>query len=189
MMMLTRILSLALLSLLCTAGTTTASHPWHVSLAEIEYNPLRKTFEVALCVWPEDLQKAVSKMEDRSINIDTESERVRDKLFQKYVERKLQFLPSKKVEKDGEVTAASIRWVGSELTLKKGWLYFEVDAKAASGGGWSIENRLFLELNEDQLNLVQIKAGKNLESRTLSANQPSLDWSLNTESKSIGIRN
>jgi len=181
-MMITRILAFSLLTLLCIVGTACASHPYHVSMAEIEYNPTRKTFEVALCVWPEDLQKAVSKMEYRVINIDIESESSRDKLFAKYVAQKFQFLPSGKVEKGGELTAASIRWVGSELTLKKGWLYFEVDAKPASGG-WTIENNLFFELNEDQLNLVQITAGKSLKSQTLSANQPSLDWSIDDESE------
>lgn len=177
-------LAFVFVAMICWTQPAAASHPYHVSLAEIEYNPTRKTFEVALCVWPEDLQKSVSQMEKRPVFIDTETEKDRDELFKKYVAQKFLFLPSEKAEEGGELTSASIRWVGSELTLKKCWLYFEVDGKTASGG-WSIENQMFFELNDDQLNLVQVKAGKSLESRTLSANQPSLKWSLDTRKKQI----
>lgn len=180
------ILALTVMAVACCAQPAVASHPYHVSMAEIEYNPTRKTFEIALCVWPEDLQKAVSKMENKSFNIDSATEKDRDELFKKYVAQKFRFLPSNKTEKDSEPTPASIRWVGSELSIKKGWLYFEVDGKAASDG-WRIENQMFFELNEDQLNLVQVMAGKRLESRTLSAGQPSLDWSTKTESKKMPV--
>lgn len=182
MMIARQFLAFVFVALMCFTQPASASHPYHVSMAEIEYNPTRKTFEVALCVWPEDLQKSVSQMEKRPVSIDTESEKDRDALFNKYVAQKFLFLPSGKAEEDGERTPASIRWVGSELTLKKCWLYFEVDGKTASDG-WSIENQMFFELNDDQLNLVQVKAGKSLESQTLSANHPSLNWSLDTQSK------
>ena len=46
-----------------------ASHPFHVTRAEVEYNAKRQTFEVAICVWPEDLQRAASKMEKRDVKI------------------------------------------------------------------------------------------------------------------------
>jgi hypothetical protein len=181
-MMFAKTLAVTFVALACVAQPAATPHPYHVSMAEVEFNSTRKTFEVALCVWPEDLQKAVSKMENGAINIDTATEKDRNDLFRKYVAQKFRFVPSEKIEKGGEVTPASIRWVGSEITLKKCWLYFEVDGKSASGG-WSIENEMFFELNDDQLNLVQVKAGKNLESRTLSASQPSLDWSLNGDRK------
>jgi len=152
-----------------------ASHPFHVTRAEIEYNAKRQKFEVAICIWPEDLAKAVSKMEDRTVNIDTESETNRDKLFAKYVAKKFRFT-AKSDDANEKPTAATIRWIGSELEVKQGWLYFEVDAKTTAAN-WSIENRMFFELNDDQLNQVQVRNGKLVESLTLSPNQTTAKWS------------
>ena len=152
-----------------------ASHPFHVSCAEIEYNQNRETFEVALCVWPEDLAKAVSKMEEESIDIDALSEAKRDEIFKKYVFQKFRFVDAS-VAGNEQPLPATIRWIGSELDVKKGWLYFEVDAKSA-GTQWTIENQMFFELNEDQLNQVQVRNGHALLSQTLSANEPAVDWS------------
>ena len=170
-----------LLTLICLAAAclstqiAMASHPFHVSSAEVEYNQNRETFEVAICLWPEDLAKAVSQMEQKPIDIDAISETERDKLFKKYVSQKFRFINSSTAE-DEEQQPATIRWVGSELNLKQGWLYFEVDAKSA-GTEWTIENKMFFEVNEDQLNQVQIRHRKALMSQTLSTNQPAVEWS------------
>ncbi|QEG21274.1 DUF6702 family protein [Mariniblastus fucicola] len=167
--------ALLIATLVFTSNVAIASHPFHVSRAEIEYNAKRQTFEVSLCVWPEDLVLAVSKMEKRTIDIDAESESSRDELFNRYVAKTFRFFPQTGDEQEQSV-AAKIRWVGSELEIKQGWLYFEVDAKT-SATDWSIENRMFFELNDDQLNQVQIRHGKAMESLTLSANQISAEWS------------
>lgn len=165
---------LVLVALACLCEFAIASHPFHVTRAEIAYNSTRQKFEVAICIWPEDLAKAVSKMEKRTVDIDAESETDRDKLFKKYVAQKFKFT-SQSGKENEKPTAASIRWVGSELGIKQGWLYFEVDAKTANTN-WSIENRMFFELNDDQLNQVQIQNGRLMESKTLSNQQPSVDW-------------
>lgn len=167
-------LLLLVVALTCLCESAFASHPFHVTRAEIEYNAKRKKFEVAICVWPEDLAKAVSKMEDRTINIDTETETNRDKVFHKYVAQKFKFISQSNNDSE-KSAAATIRWIGSELEVKQGWLYFEVEAKAAATS-WSIENRMFFELNDDQLNQVQVRNGKLMESQTLSGQQPSVGW-------------
>jgi len=159
----------------CPMGPVTAPHPFHVTRAEIEYNGERNTFEVALCVWPEDLEKAISKMEDRDVSIDVETEADRDSMFKKYVAAKFQF-SGRPESKRIAATPKGIRWVGSEIKVKQGWLYFEVPADA-SMNDWTIENRMFFELNDDQLNQIQIQNGKLMTSQTLSVSQPSVGWS------------
>lgn len=175
----------ALLLCLCilnsVAEPALASHPFHVSRAEVDYNAKRKTLEVALCVWPEDLEKAVSKMEKSSFRIDDETEKKRDLLFKKYVEKKFRFLPNGKAE--GEKKAAAvIRWVGSEIKIKQGWLYFEVDV-SDSAANWKIENSMFFELNDDQMNHIQVRNGKVLNTQTLSDKTPSMDWAKQPKAK------
>jgi hypothetical protein len=167
-------------------------HPYHVTRAEVEYNSTRQTFQVALCVWPEDLQKAVSKIEGKAVNVDSEPEANLNLLMKKYVASKFRFLPAVASDEKAEGTEtgtagkedsaaepepkpAEIRWVGSEVKIKQAWLYFEIDASA--GTEWQIENRLFLEFNEDQLNQVQIRNGKQWFSKTLSATLTTANWS------------
>ncbi len=151
-----------------------ASHPFHVTRAEIDYNAKRKTFEVALCIWPEDLEKAVSKLEKRIVDIDAETEEKRNVLFKKYVAKSFRFMPHE-LKEDEDPNAAEIRWAGSEIKVKQGWLYFEVDASSAASK-WTIENEMFFELNDDQMNHIEIRIGKNWTSETLSVKQSSVDW-------------
>ena len=168
-------LALALILLFAVAELATASHPFHVSRAEIEYNVERQTFEVALCFWPEDMEQAISDMENKPFRIDGASEKDRDAAFQKYVTKKFRFLPESEDQKQ-QPEAADVRWVGSDIEVKQAWLYFEVDAKC-DAVKWQIENRLFFELHDDQLNNVQIKNRKDVNSLTLSASQPTTNWS------------
>ena len=178
-------LALIALAVFASSSSAVALHPYHVSRAEVEYNAKRKTFEVALCIWPEDLQRAISATSHRQIDIDSISEAKRDQHFHKYVQQKFRVFPSNDVEEEGEqfkIKPAAIRWVGSELELKQGWLYFEVDAKAATNS-WTIENEMFFELNDDQLNLNQLRVQKAVYSQTLSGNNPQMHWSPNEDRK------
>lgn len=182
---------LALL-VLCFASTLNAAHPYHVSRAEIQYNATRGVFEVALCVWPEDLEKAIAQSEAKSIDLDELSETDRDRLIGKYVTGKFTVRPQ---ASDSSATGnkadaepadpAPIHWVGSEISLKQAWLYFEIEV-GASAPQWSFENRMFFELNEEQMNQIQVQDHKNtgqrnpfannIFSRTLSASQPAAIW-------------
>lgn len=170
------------------AADASASHPYHVTRAEVEYNKQRQTFQVALCVWPEDMEKAVSVLAERAVDIDAEPAKQLNALMKAYVAKKFTFVPV--AEEDGDDVdvkadaqeaetskAASIRWVGSEVKIKQAWLYFEVDASAGSNSDWQIENQMFLELNDDQLNQLQIRSGKSWFSKTLSAQDASAVWS------------
>jgi len=189
-----RMVILSLLLAIGLASTVTASHPYHVSLAEIQFNAERGKFEVALCAWPADLEKAIGKMEKQAIDLDGLTQARRDELIAKYVSSRFAVEPHKEGSAESTTAAATneeqsfesckIRWVGSELSLKQAWLYFEIDA-SADVQKWSFENRLFFELNEDQLNQIQIQAtagkrrrGNPLFSRTLSTNQPAVEWGL-----------
>lgn len=181
---------LALL-MLCFAATLNAAHPYHVSRAEIQYNASRGVFEVAICVWPEDLEKAIGPPEEKGIDLDEISEADRDRLIGTYVVGKFSVRPagtdSSKVQSDSEpADPALIHWVGSEVSLKQAWLYFEIEVDSSTPQ-WSFENRMFFEINEEQMNQIQIQEHDNagqrnpfanaLFSRTLSASRPTAIWS------------
>ena len=136
-----------------------ASHPYHVSHAEVNWNEASGNFEVALCVWPADLEKALKGDTGKSVDLD-EVENL-DQLLEAYIGKKFRITSS-----DGQgdsnsekAPASSIRWVGHERDLKKAWLYFEISGDKTVRK-WKVENRVFFELNEDQLNHVDFKYGK-----------------------------
>jgi hypothetical protein len=145
-------------------GLCPASHPNHVSNAEVNWNPKSGNFEIALCVWPADLEKALAL--DQSKPIDLDKVENLDELLKSYVEKKFLIRPSQSQQSSTPQTnqepskaATAIRWVGHERDLKAAWLYFEIEGDT-QGAQWTVENRIFFELNEDQLNQLQLTVEK-----------------------------
>ena len=156
-----------------------ASHPFHVSNAEVNWNPRSGNFEVALCLWPADLEKAISIDQAKPVDLDKVANL--DELLKRYVEKRFLFRKSKTAQSDdakNDAVAAPIRWVGHEKNLKTAWLYFEVEGDKTQAE-WAIENRVFFELNEDQLNQVQLTIGNT--SDTLICTPGAARHSLSTE--------
>lgn len=147
-----------LLSLLLTANVVNAAHPYHVSLTEIEWNSERETFEVAMWVWPADLEKGLAKRLRRPVDLDKEKQL--DQKLAAYLETQFGV-----TTKDGK--KLSIRWVGHEKNLKQAWLYFEVE-KVTADTELTLENRIFFDLNDEQLNQVNAKLGKQEQRLTLT---------------------
>lgn len=146
------------ISLVMLFGTTVlASHPYHVSKTEMAWNAKSGNFEIALCVWPADLEKALTAKAGKTVDLD-KAENL-DSLLKSYVESK--FIVSRVSETKS--SPASIRWVGHEKNNKEAWLYFEVAGDKAQGD-WTVKNRIFFELNEDQLNQIQFKVQRELKS-------------------------
>ncbi len=139
--------------------TGTVFHPYHVSLAEFERNPKSGNFEVSLCVWPADLEKALSQKTKTAIDLD-KAENL-DELIAEYLSEKVVFA-------DGDGTQAKIRFVGCELDLQKGWLYFEVQT-GMERDDWAYQNRIFFELNDDQINHFNFKSDSSILSDACTA--------------------
>ena len=158
---------------MCMVATTLTSsaafaHPYHVSRTELNWNATTGNFEVALCLWPADLEKALSRDQGKPIDLDKVENL--DELLKAYVEKTFLIRSLKSDSKEGKTSATeesatktpTVRWVGHEKNLKQAWLYFEVVVDKTPAK-WTVENRAFFELNEDQLNYLQVTAGKNFD--------------------------
>ena len=161
-----------------------ASHPYHVSHAEVNWNANSGNFEVALCVWPADLEKALKGDTGKSVDLDKVEDL--DQLLATYISKKFRITRAESQDESKSVknVAKSLRWVGHERDLKKAWLYFEISGDKAVHQ-WKIENQVFFELNEDQLNHVDFKYGKSAKvviSRLGQASHP-IDVSGRIESR------
>lgn len=160
-----------------------ASHPYHVSHAEVHWNANSGNFEVALCVWPADLEKALKGDTGKSVDLDKVEDL--DQLLATYISKKFRITRAEGQDESNsdKNVAKSLRWVGHERDLKKAWLYFEISGDKAVHQ-WKIENQVFFELNEDQLNHVDFKYGKSAKvviSRLGQASHP-IDVSGRSES-------
>ena len=58
-------------------------HPYHVSLAEVNWNAKSQKFEIALCLWPADLEKALARQTGRPIDLEKEANI--DRLMEVYI--------------------------------------------------------------------------------------------------------
>lgn len=143
-----------------------ASHPNHVSSAEVNWNQKTGNFEVALCVWPADLEKALANDQSKIIDLDKVEnldEMIKSYIEKKFLIRRAQSEPSTgRSNQHGSNSVQAIRWVGHERDLKAAWLYFEVEGEKL-GSQWTIENRVFFEMNEDQLNQIETTIGMSTE--------------------------
>ena len=145
-------------------------HPYHVSLAEIEFNEQTGNYEVSLCVWPADLERAIGQMTDSPVNLDS-TENI-DQLIASYLEQKFRF-------RSDDDKVAPLRFVGKELDLKQGWLYFEIQTSSdeatdevPAATEWTLDNRVFFELNEDQSNQCNLKTKSDVRSSACTHSSP-----------------
>jgi len=196
-----------------------------VSLAEVNWNPKSQKFEVALCLWPADLEKALARQTGRPIDLAKEPEV--DRLLEAYVSKRFiirstprdaeqakkqpsgpESLSSlKTLDASNRVAAKSpivnenptqtdsapqpttigtiavtvgndtqtpskIKWYGHEANAKKAWVYFEIAGDAEVD--WSVENRVFFELNDDQLNHVQWSGTGKTETLVCNSDNPEI---------------
>ena len=144
------------------ANWANATHPFHVSIAEVEYNSKSKKLEIALKVWPNDLEKAVEIQNKRRVNIEKDPKA--DELILKYLESAFQVTDIKK--KPGK-----LNWVGKEIGIKEAWLYFEVSLENGVDGA-VFENKICFEVLDDQVNTVLFRKDKKRLSLKTTRNQP-----------------
>lgn len=125
---------------------SSTTHPFHVSVAEIEYNSGSKKLECALRIWPEDLEKALNNSSTEKIDLDSTKD-IDERIF-KYMQSKIKVA-------DGDKNSKLI-WVGKEMGIKQGWLYFEVET-GVQPDGFSFSNQMFFELQDDQVNMFNFR--------------------------------
>lgn len=154
------VLAASALTILLTSDCPATNHPFHVSIAEAEFNSETKCLEVALKVYPGDLERALQSMTGRPIRLE-KTDQV-DKLIVAYLQRTFS------VVRDDQ--QAAMKWVGKELSIKDAWLYFELELPDGLEGS-QISQQVFFELQADQANTITFRRGKSRKSLTFSREQ------------------
>jgi|AntRauTorckE5430_2_1112549.scaffolds.fasta_scaffold38404_1 hypothetical protein len=125
-----------------------AVHDFHTSLTEIDYNPKTKSLEMTIRVFTDDLERALTEINNgKLVKIDP-NDYATDPLIFQYLRKHVAF-----VSPDKDVVAYD--FLGKEVELDATWLYVELPA-AANLKGYSIFNSILTELFDDQINLLNL---------------------------------
>jgi hypothetical protein len=136
------------------------AHKFHASLTEVEYDAADRTLEIAVRLFPDDLEAALARRSGRRIAIDAEGA---DR-------RMLEYLRDTLVITGPRGEAYELSWVGMEATVGTVWVYLQAGAPAGLAGG-RIRNEMFLELFDDQVNTVNVKDGSRRATIVLKAGE------------------
>lgn len=135
-----------------------AAHDFHASLTQIEVNSSAKTVEIAIRVFVDDLEDALSRRAGRRVQLGTTSGF--DALALAYVSAGLRIETA-----GGELLP--LEWVGKESTVDIVWLYVEAPIREGLDNV-KLHDTLFFELFEDQVNTVNVRDGKRRATLTFS---------------------
>lgn len=120
------------------------AHTFHTSLTRIDYNAEEKTAEITIQVFAHDLENALENRAGKRVNLEKSPNAA--KLI-------LDYLSQRFVLKNSAGEVKKLNWVGKEQSADSVWLYVETGFPEGLTGA-TLENSLFFELANDQVNLV-----------------------------------
>jgi hypothetical protein len=171
--------------ILAVAGINTGYgvHPFHVCVAQMEWNADTKLWEVSLRLHPQDLEKAMTRargmptsLEDREFP-ELAIPFLNEKFFLVFPTEpttRKELLES--IERGAPLARSQLRWVGMEQ--ERGWLWIHAelqpptdDAKASAAGTPWLVHRIFLDQIDRQENSARIISGSNRYSLQFKAGE------------------
>ncbi|ADV62808.1 hypothetical protein Isop_2230 [Isosphaera pallida ATCC 43644] len=149
------------------ANSDHRGHPFHVTIAEVEYNPETNRFEVALRVDPLDLQQALAKRLKQPERDLERIENLQDHL-NGYVADHFRIVGA-----DGSSPANPLSWVGHEIDVKTAWLYFEITAPDRTApDSCIVAQTMFQELEPNYVHTINYAHGRLRTTLRLTYEQP-----------------
>ena len=126
-------------------------HPFYISMTDIDYNDKNHEVEVSVRIFTDDFENTLRK-EHSNINIDIEhpaNQTQMNGFVNEYIQHHLSFQINGK--------QAAMGFAGYEKENESIWIYFEIkDVSAVQKV--VITNTLLHDYNENQINLIHIKA-------------------------------
>jgi hypothetical protein len=136
------------------------AHSFHISTAEMEYNPETHKIEVSLKLHSLDLEQALSKTTGRRVDLAQESN---DEALENYLTSHFYLLSHEQATRiakgesiSPEKARSTVSLAGKELKSSWLWLYFEMDRPVVEGN-YAIVNTILLDITDGQINTVSIR--------------------------------
>ncbi|NVO85095.1 DUF6702 family protein [Hymenobacter terrestris] len=145
-----------ILPLLLLISLAAWAHTYHASLMEVRFNPEKQRLEIALKVFTDDLENAISQGQAESYTIGRLSRAQLDPLLLNLLRREVQLSTQ-----PGRPLPLTL--VGLQKETDSHWLFFTAPLPATATSV-TLRQGLLLTIFPDQMNLVNLTAGKQKES-------------------------
>lgn len=132
-------------------ANSNSRHTYHTSFTRIDYNRQEKLLEITIKVFAHDLMPTLKKRFGMATDLETTKDI--DQILQKYLAEKFVFKT-----KSGELK--KLNWIGKELEPELVFFYVEIPFEEDLEGA-ELKNSLFFETFSEQVNLINIRDGKN----------------------------
>jgi len=146
------------------------SHPFYVSICEVDYKSETKSLEISLRIFTDDLESTLQDWGTEKPFLGESNEIAQaDSLLKKYI---LQVL---NIEIDNKKQI--LNYLGKEVEQELTWIYLEAQ-NIPDFEQITISNRLLLQSFPNQTNLIHVNHRHKIKSLLLSKKNPSdqLEW-------------
>jgi hypothetical protein len=126
------------------------AHAYHASIMELRYNSQKQQMEVALKLFSDDFEKALSVGQSSAISLDKSPKEQVNSLVLQLLRRSVQI-----GTKPGE--ALPLTLVGIQHEHDSHWVYFTLKL-ARPVQSLTLTNKVFLDVFPDQMNIVNLEA-------------------------------
>ncbi|QJX45807.1 hypothetical protein HMJ29_02195 [Hymenobacter taeanensis] len=126
------------------------AHAYHASIMELRYNPQKLQLEIALKLFSDDFEKALSVGQAKGISLDKSPKEQVNTLVTQLVRRSLEFST-----KPGEVLPLTL--VGIQHEHDSHWVYFTAKLPRPVPEV-TLRHKLMLDVFPDQMNVVNLEA-------------------------------
>lgn len=127
------------------------AHDFHLTVTEIVYNEEKRSIEITIHLFTEDLETALGRWRDEKLNIGTDSEDPEaDELIKDYLESKMQ------IKINGE--EKEMTYLGKEAGYHDMYCFLEI-SNIELIENIEITSRLLMEAFEDQENKILFNIG------------------------------
>lgn len=124
-------------------------HPFFVSVTEIEYNGTEKTLEISCKVFTDDMEKALVKANNTSVDIYKPKDKaLLEKQISDYIRKHLQ------LKIDGK--SLNLQYIGYEIEDQSTLSYYQVNQVAAAPKKIEVDNSIFFESIEKQISIIHV---------------------------------
>jgi hypothetical protein len=135
----------------------TISHPFYVSVTEINYNGAEKTLEISCKLFTDDFEKALAKASGQPIDLYRPVDKeLLDKQIWAYFRKHFS------MRVDGRVLPAE--YVGHELEEQSTFVYFQLNEAGSAPKKLEINNSVLYEFNEKQMGIIHASINNNRKS-------------------------
>lgn len=155
----------AVLILVSLAGLSSATHKFYVSITQIDINVQSNKMEISARIFSDDLEASILAETGQKLRLGSGREHPKaDSLLFDYLAACLN------LKQDGK--SVELNFIGQEVEADVTWVYLETTTAISMTQSLTIRNVILQERFPDQKNIVNLRVGKDTDSRIHTRGHP-----------------